>query len=241
MKPVEYDRMFREEDVYWWFVGRRRLATVLLENSLPARNLRILDVGCGTGAMSRELMRFGSVVSTDLSALAIGYGRQRQLTGLCCADATALPFADASFDAVVALDLLEHIADDLLAVREFARVLAPGGHLVATVPAYQFLWSGHDLALMHHRRYTRRSFGDLLASGGLSTVRLTYAMTALFPIVWLVRRRSKKPGSEEATIQPVPRWLNKVLIRVLDMENAYLRRADLPYGVSVAAVARRVR
>ncbi len=240
MNPAEYERMYSQEDTYWWFIGRRRLVLDLIRSRFGGqRALSILDVGCGTGAMSSELAALGNVVSTDLSGLALGFSKRRGLKRMCCADAIRLPLRPESFDAVVALDLLEHIPDDAAAVREFARVLRPGGCLFATVPAYRFLWSGHDLALMHVRRYTAREFRALVEANGLGVSRLSYAMTALFPLVWLVRRRERSDIEPRSSVKPVPRMVNRLLIRILNAENAWLRRADLPFGVSVVCVATR--
>ncbi len=240
MNPAEYDRMYENEDSYWWFVGRRHLILNLIADSFKDRtDLRVLDVGCGTGAMSAALRRFGTVTSADLSPLALQYSRRRGLCSLCSADATRLPFKDGAYDAVVALDLLEHIPDDHAAALEFARVLRPGGVLFATVPAYRSLWSGHDQALMHVRRYTATEVRCLLTGSGLGLDRLSYAMTALYPIVWFVRRRERRSAEPRSSVKPLPHPANAVLIALLRLENAWLRRFSLPFGVTVVAVARK--
>src|SRR5579872_1235395 len=148
MNSEEYERMYCLEDSYWWFVGRHDLALTFLRSAYPGRNdLTILDIGCGTGAMSEKLAAYGAVVSADFSPLALAFSRRRHLDRLCAADAMRLPFRDGAFDVIVALDILEHVSDDAAALREFYRVLKPGGRVIATVPAYQSLWSAHDVAL----------------------------------------------------------------------------------------------
>src|SRR5438067_2082644 len=130
MNTEEYERMYRLEDSYWWFVGRHHLVLTFLQKVYGSRtDIAILDIGCGTGAMSQKMEQWGTVVSADFSPLALGYSRRRNLTHLCAADAMRLPFRDGSFDVVVALDILEHLPDDAAALREFQRVLKPGGHV----------------------------------------------------------------------------------------------------------------
>src|SRR5207302_6326792 len=189
MNVEEYERMYRLEDSYWWFVGRHNLVLGFLRAKYRGRkDLTILDIGCGTGAMSQKLRPLGSVVSADFSPLALQFSRKRGLDRLCASDAVRLPFRDQSFDLVVALDTLEHISDDQAALCEFQRVLKSGGRVIATVPAYQSLWSQHDVALMHFRRYVAREVAERFASARLRVEKLSYAMTALFPAVWLYRR-----------------------------------------------------
>jgi SAM-dependent methyltransferase len=241
MNAEEYERMYRLEDAYWWFVGRHHLIETFLRSTYGDRSdLTVLDIGCGTGAMSMRLARWGSVVSADFSPLALGFCRRRGLDCLSAGDAARLPFRDASFDVVVALDLVEHLTDDRAALCEFRRVLKPGGRLVATVPAYRALWSAHDVALMHQRRYTAREFGAVCDRAGLAVRRLSYAMTFLLPVVWLVRwltRGSRKP---KASLVPVPVFVNRALIRLLTWENAAVLAMNLPAGVSVFCVAQNV-
>src|ERR1041384_7049342 len=130
MQTEEYERMYRLEDSYWWFVGRHRLVTGFLELTYPRRkDLTILDIGCGTGAMSEKLTSHGSVVSADFSELALSFSRKRGLNRLCASDAIHLPFRSESFDVVVAMDILEQVEDDHAAIKEIQRVLKPGGHL----------------------------------------------------------------------------------------------------------------
>lgn len=237
MHPDEYQRMFEQEDTYWWFLGRRRLVFDLIRRYVHTPEPRILDVGCGTGAMASDLTKVGSVVASDLSEHALGFSRRRNLASLCCADAMRLPFRSGSFDIVVALDLLEHLPDDRAAAAEFRRVLAPEGWLFVTVPAYRFLWSGHDLALMHYRRYTARDVDRLLSAAGFRLRKLSYAVTVLFPIVWLVRQREKRLAKPQSSVRPLPGPLNSLLKGVMAVENACLRYTSLPFGVSVVAVA----
>ena len=154
------------------------------------------------------------------------------------ARAEAIPLASGSVDAIVATDILEHLDDDLAALTEFRRILKPGGQVVMTVPAYQFLWSEHDVALMHRRRYVAAQLSDLAVRAGFRTVRLGYALSLLFPLALgrLLKRRASEQGQPEAQIKPIPGWLNAALIGFQRFETAMFRRKSLPWGLSVVTV-----
>jgi ubiquinone/menaquinone biosynthesis C-methylase UbiE len=183
-----------------------------------------------------------SVVGLDMETLALHFCRERGHKALVIGSATALPFPNHSFSAIVAMDVLEHIPDHETAAREIARVLGPGGLLYATVPAHRSLWSSHDIALMHQRRYARGEFTQLLATSGLSLVHHSYTVSALLPTVWAIRtaRRKLRPHAPpKADIGPVPAPLNAVLRHGLKVENALALRRRIPFGVSLFAVAQK--
>lgn len=247
MNEPEYERMYRLEDSYWWFVGRHRLVEALLRTRYGAAGtqnsaapLNFLDVGCGTGAMSVRLTRWGRVVSADFSPNALKFSRRRGLKNLVGADAMKLPFADDGFDAIVTMDVLEHLPDDCAAMREFFRVLKPGGRVFATVPAYQHLWSEHDVALMHFRRYQIREMRERMEAAGFRIEKLSHTMTALYPVVALQRRlNARKPPHDppQAAMPSVPAPLNAALTGFLGAENALARRMNFPFGVSILCIA----
>jgi SAM-dependent methyltransferase len=238
MNTHEYRRMFENEDRYWWFVSRRELVMDLISRYVAIPNPVIVDVGCGTGATASALGEVGRVVGVDFSPLALEACASRGLRELLRARAEAIPLASGSVDAVVATDVLEHLDDDLAALTEFRRILKPGGQLVLTVPAYQFLWSEHDEALMHRRRYVAAQLSDLAVRAGFKTVRLGYALSLLFPLALgrLFKRRDRANRAPEALIQPVPGWLNAGLIWFQRLETAMFRRRSLPWGLSVVTV-----
>ncbi|HZT42893.1 MAG TPA: methyltransferase domain-containing protein [Chthonomonadaceae bacterium] len=245
MNVAEYERMYRLEDTYWWFVGRHRLMEALLRATYGAPGARttpltILDIGCGTGAMSQRLKAWGQVVSADFSPLALQFSRRRGLDHLVGADAMHLPFASERFDAIVTMDVLEHLPDDRAALCEFYRVLKPGGRVFATVPAYPHLWSEHDLALMHFRRYRRPELAERFGACGFHVEKLSHTMTALYPLVALQRRlNAKKPPHDppQAAMPMLPAPLNAALTFLLSSENALARRLNFPFGVTILAIA----
>ncbi len=240
MKTEEYERMFNLEDHYWWFVGRHRLVEGYIRAEFGNRSdLTILDLGCGTGAMSKILTRWGTVISSDYSDCALNFCRRRGNLHLCAADAARAPFQSSRFDLIIALDILEHLPDDAAALKEIARLLKPNGVLMATVPAYSKLWSGHDVALMHYRRYCASEVRKRVIEAGLTVEKLTYTMTILFPLVWFFRRLLGRKGPPRATLVMAPRLLNNLLTGLLAVENAATHWVTLPFGVTVFCVARR--
>ncbi|MBN2564523.1 MAG: class I SAM-dependent methyltransferase [Candidatus Eisenbacteria bacterium] len=244
MRPDELAKMFELEDTYWWFVARRQLVRELIERYAPAdRQLSILDVGCGTGATLKAIQDQGAEMGLDRSSTALAFSRQRGLRRLAQATAEALPVAGESLDVVLALDLLEHIEDDEAAVKELGRVLRPGGILVVAVPALPELWSEHDEALDHVRRYRGKRLRRLLLQAGLRVEKLSPLILALLaPIAGLRALQRliprKKDTPETAFIIP-PRVINNLLILTLRLERVWLRHFNLPVGVSLVAVARK--
>ncbi len=248
MNLEEYERMYRFEDSYWWFVARRKLIATLLGDLQLPKTIDILDIGCGTGAMLDELQNFGEVTGADFSPEALSFCGKRGKRGnakyrLVRADIRSLPFEDASFDIVTAMDIVEHIDRDKDAMSEIYRVLKPGGRLLATVPAYMSLWSEHDHALHHHRRYTAHGFRDLARRAGFAIDRLSYTVTALFPLIWLVRTLGRLKGTNtdnpKADVVAVPAPVNQFLIALMNIETSIVRHSSLPFGVTVVTVARK--
>jgi SAM-dependent methyltransferase len=243
----EYRRMFHLETTYWWFVGRRALvrdwvAAALRRQPAAASERWLLDAGCGTGANAEMLRTFGQVIGTDVSSEALRWSRQRGLSHLVRCRIEKLCFADDTFDVVTALDTLEHVDDDLAALAELHRVCKPGGAVIITVPAYGFLWSPHDEALRHRRRYAPRELRDKLQSMGFEVERLSHFMCGLFlPVLLLrfwqsLRKHGVRPQSD---LRPLPAWLNQALSRLLGIERWLIGFFDLPIGVSLICTARK--
>jgi len=236
----EYTKMYELEDHYWWFVGRRGLALRLLRKYLRTERPDVLDLGCGTGVVLRELSSWARPVGLDMSEKALGYCRQRNLTDLVQGDGVKLPFAEESFDAIIGLDIFEHIEDDRAAFAESFRVLRPGGIVVLSVPAFKSLWGPHDVALHHFRRYRAPEVRERLREAGLEPVRVGYSVFFLFPIVvlWRIFEKGKK-GPAKASLVHVPGWGNRLLAGIQNLESSLIERGDLPWGSSVIAVGRK--
>jgi SAM-dependent methyltransferase len=238
-----YSEIRRIEADHWWYVGRRRILFPWIQEAASAHTSpRILDVGCGTGFNLEQLAAagFSRAVGLDPSSDALMDCRSRRTCTLVQANGAFLPFAASSFEVVVALDVIEHIQDDESALKEIARVLAPGGTLVLFTPAYRFLWSAQDDRSHHFRRYTSRELRAKLTRSGLQLRKLTYANTFLFPIVLAGRVVLKLSGGQAASENHLhPAWSNGLLAAVFGAEAGVLKHVDLPFGVSLLAVATR--
>jgi SAM-dependent methyltransferase len=246
MDTHEYQAHYELEERYWWFRARRKAAFRILRRALPRDgSLRILDAGCGTGINLAELGRFGQAFGFDFAAEALAFCRKRNLEGLARADANRLPYRNAAFDLVTYFDVLYHeaVTDDAAALREAARVLKPGGFVLITDSAFEFLRGPHDAAMHGARRYDKKTLRGKLEAAGFEAVRLSYFFMTTFPLIYLKRRLEKRratrnPGAmPQSDLQPIPPWLNGVLIGALSGEAAWAGRRNVPIGSSIIALA----
>lgn len=235
MEPAEYDRMRAAESSHWWYRGLR----ALVRQHLPANASRVLDAGCGTGAQLADLgARQG--IGIDAAPLALAHCRARGLTALAQASVAALPFADNCFDAVVSLDVLYHraVGDPVVALREYRRVLRPGGVLILNVPAYAWLHSRHDEAIHTGRRFTRGALVRLVQDAGLEIRRATYWNTVLFPAIATLRLVGKARAQSRSDLEVPPGPAQqRIGSGALAIERRLLRRMDFPFGLSVFVLA----
>jgi SAM-dependent methyltransferase len=241
MHEEEFRLLDSIEDDHWWFVGKRRILEALLASD-PATG-RLLDLGCGTGGVLREIAPERPCVGLDRSALALRICRDKGFRELARGDLSALPFAPASFETVIALDVIEHLDDDVGFLRQAARLCAPGGRMIVAVPAFQLLWSQHDETFEHRRRYRARQLEEVVRAAGLQLERTTYTNFFVFPVAALWRVLSYRLGlgrlAPRHDFWPLPRFVNALLVRLYTLEARLLRSLDLPVGVSLVCVARR--
>ena len=263
MNLDEYARMYAAEDTHWWYVGMRETTLGLLNGHLPPRDLnlpkvsepsggyedtrrpRILDAGCGTGGLLARLSEAGWAAGVDLSSVALGWAQRRSLTNLGLASVESLPFRDGVFDLVTCIDVLYHLQvhEDVAALREFHRVLRPGGYLLVKVPAFEALRGQHDKTVHTHHRYRLSEMCAKLGHAGFRVERATYANTLLLPAAATKRLLENvfPLASEGASdVQMPPAWLNAVLTQILLLEARLVRQVDLPVGVSAIALAQRM-
>lgn len=245
MEQHTYAIMDEVEGSHWWFVGRRAILAMFLRQIYDKMRLgstsfvKILDVGCGTGANMRLLVQFGNVEGVDVSDDALEFCRHKGLNvkkGL----AEKLPYEDDAFDITTALDVVEHLDDDIAGLKEMYRVTRSGGYSLIFVPAFMWLWGVQDDISNHRIRYTKTQIVERLKAVGYSIERATYANWTFFvPILagrMIMRITGIKPESENnITISA----LNGVFGKLFGAERFWLRHLNFPFGVSIVVVARK--
>jgi SAM-dependent methyltransferase len=244
MELEEYDRIHELEEQHWRYRAIRRTLLSALrrhvrQTGAPLR--RILDAGCGTGGTTRALAALAPAVGVDLHPRALALAHQRAAGPLVRADIARLPFASASFDAVVSVDVLYHrrIDDDAATVAELARVCRPGGVVVLWLPAYDWMRSSHDEVVHTARRYTRTRVRELARGAGLRVERLSYVHAPILLAAVLHRGFERlRGGAPRSSLSEPPRLLNQLLESALALEGELALRAPLPFGLSLLAVLR---
>lgn len=238
MNPDVYTVEADVKDTHWWFAGRRRLFKRLIGGLQPNATWLVLEVGAGTGANLPVLQNIGAgrVVACDVSVDALRHaGCSATMTR---ADATHLPFRSGSVDLLLAADVIEHLDDDRAALREFVRVLRPGGHLVLTVPAFPSLWGPQDIVSHHRRRYRRSALLSLIRGTGVGVATCFHFNYLLFAPIWVARKALLALGVDLASENEVnTALLNRVLTTVFfaDVDTAPVVKP--PFGVSLCVVA----
>jgi SAM-dependent methyltransferase len=235
--------MYEAEAAQWWYAGQRAIAKALLEPALSrdSGGRRLLDAGCGTGYNLVDLGRLGRATGVDLSSEAIALCRARGVR-VARASVLALPFPDATFDAVTSFDVLYHawVSDDRAAARELVRVLRPGGLLLVRVPALRLLWGAHDAEVQSRHRYTRGELTAVLRAAGLEIVRASYCNSILLPLLFGRRTLDRLLGRAGSDVGFLPRPIERAFRGALLLEAALVRAgAALPLGASVVALGRK--
>jgi SAM-dependent methyltransferase len=244
MNFEEYEVMYQVEDHHWWYLGMEHITCRMLERYLPRdrASLKILDAGCGTGAVMKYLYPYGTVTGFDFSAEALRFSQKRAHMRLARASVLEIPFVSNHFDLIVSFDVIcETGVNDEQALLEFRRILKPGGLAMLRLPAYDWLRGKHDVATHISHRYTRGEIKAKLNRSGLTPVRLSYANMLLFPVA-VAKRLSERllsPGQtgSDLTLDPGP--LNGTLRSILSAEAPLVNAVGLPFGLTVVALARR--
>lgn len=245
MQQHTYAIMNRVEDWHWWYVGRRAIIESFMREivktfaAADGSRPRILDVGCGTGGNLEMLSKFGTAEGVDVSDDALEFCRAKGFTaskGL----AERLPFADASFDIATALDVVEHLDDDVAGLREMNRVLKAGGKTLVFVPAHLWLWGVQDDVSNHRIRYTKKQIAERLQTAGFEIERATYANITFFAPILAGRTLMKLTGIRPESENNVNvSALNGVFGKVFAAERFWLKNFNFPFGVSIVIVAKK--
>lgn len=226
---------------YWWRQGRDFTAKLLLKKFLNStKRNKILDVGCGLGETSRKLTIFGQVTGIDSSPEAIKISKRNGLKEAVLMNIDNLSFPKNSFDVITAFDVLEHLEDDQKAIHNIFQVLKNKGVFLLTTPAYNWLWSEHDDALGHKRRYTKNQIEKKLKIVGFTILKSSYIISSfLLPIVLFRfgQKLFKKEENPKTSYIILPSFLNFLLAGILKLEGVLLQVINLPFGVSIICVA----
>lgn len=237
-----FDELYSREKKHWWFSCRRRLAGAALRRYHVRQSGRLLDMGCGTGAMLDELQALGTEFGLDISSTALTYCKNRGHQRLALGVGEDLPWREAEFDGVVSLDVLEHIENDARTMQNLFRICRDGAVVVITVPATPWLWTTRDERLLHKRRYTRARLTALSRGAGFEVAKCSYYCVFFFPVVAAVvllhRFLRRKPDVKDdvPSVSPV---LNEVFRWLLLTEQWLMQWVDYPFGVSLFCVLRK--
>jgi SAM-dependent methyltransferase len=240
MKKEAYRLQKSLDDSYWWYRARREIVCDVVSRFVtPCGD--VVDCGCGTGAIAARLRELGyRTIGTEVSAEMLDACRGR---GVPTIDLSREGIPPASADCVLACDVLEHAEDDLGLLKRLREAIRPGGLLIGTVPAYEFLWSGEDYVSSHFRRYTRAGLGRCLQSADYEVRWASYFNTLLFPLavsVILAKRLFRPRDLYRSNVAPLPKWQNNFFRSVFSKERGLLRWVRLPFGLSIIFVARPV-
>jgi len=233
------------ENAYWWHIGKNHLVNALIGHYYKDQNdLNILEIGCGAGNLTHGLQKYGNVKGFDISPSAIEFCRNKGLNDVHVQDVSQMdhtPYAG-QFNLILALDVLEHIQDDLLVMSKVRDMLAPGGMFFINVPAHKFLWSEHDEALEHKRRYHSVELKKKLIDSGFEIVSKSYFVSITSPGIILYRfwnnifGRSAYPKTSYVIL---PKFLNDIMVKTLELETRMLIKFGLPFGVTLNIIARK--
>jgi 2-polyprenyl-3-methyl-5-hydroxy-6-metoxy-1,4-benzoquinol methylase len=237
-----YRMFFQVQKKHWWFVTRKKIVLDTIDRYLNKNShVKVLDIGCGSGVMLTALAELGQTFGMDMSDDAINFSKEifsGQVEKGFLPD--QVPYEDNFFDLITALDVIEHIDQDVESLQAIHSRLVTDGKAVITVPAYMFLWSKFDEMNEHKRRYTLTELKTKLLQAGFTIEKISYYNTLLFPVVFVVRLLNnllKRDGASDIDMPSLS--VNFVLEKFFGIEKYLLRFINLPFGVSILAVVKK--
>jgi SAM-dependent methyltransferase len=242
-----YPGLYEAENNGWWSVSRRKMVIKFLQrlSNMPDMPL-ILDFGCGTGKMLEDLKKIALVHGCDNNDAAIEFCKLRGLQNITKIRDASTPYPDNYFDVILAMDVIEHIENDLDVIKELKRILKPGGYLFITVPAFMTLWTSRDERLHHYRRYDKNELIKKLMAAGVDLKKCSYMhLFYFFPLLFFYKYisffRSKESIPDIKTDYSIlPKIINLIFIKILDIESYLLRYINFPFGVSLFSISQKV-
>ncbi len=247
MDKNEYKVMNDIENNNWWFVGKSILINTICKQLFQthSKGRRLLDLGSGTGAVLNILGKYGDAYGTEISTEAIGYLKEKKLHDIVLSDANKpLPLKSNSFTFITCLDVLEHLDNDSLLINEMYRICSPGGYVVITVPAFNILWSYHDEALSHKRRYSKKKFVQQFENLDCHFIKTSYYNFIFFFPILIFRKIRKIISSNKGEIYSdcnlsLPDLVNKLFGLLFRIEIFCLRFLNFPFGVSILLILKK--
>ncbi|MAW98441.1 MAG: SAM-dependent methyltransferase [Sphingomonas sp.] len=241
MERIVYDRMAAHDSTHWWYRARREiLSDYLKRNANLPQDARILEIGCGTGHNLPMLARFGDVDAIEIDPAARAIAGERLGKAIGHAPLPELKGVErGTYDLIAVLDVVEHIEDDVAALKAMAECLKPGGAILVTVPAHQWMWSAHDVVNHHHRRYSKRTLAQAIEKAGLRHNGLRWFNSLLFPAAVAARLAGRIRGKDDSDDSPPAKPLNTAFEAVFALERHLLGRLPMPPGLSIITLVRR--
>lgn len=239
MENYLYQDLYSLEKRHWWHLAKRKTVGQLLKEFVAHKNIKILDIGCGTGENLHFFSKFGQVWGVDVSQQAVNYCKKRGLTHVKIAASDQLPFSQKSFDVVTLLDVLEHV-EEKPTLHQIAKILKPKGILIITVPAYPWLWSSWDKVLHHKRRYTKASLTTALQQNGFQVRKISYLYAFLVipaKIIRLMKSVFSVNTSYSSDFKLSSPLINRIFLKITDWERLFALRYSLPFGTSIICLA----
>lgn len=242
MQEIVYHSNYEIEEKYFWFLARNKILLKIIDSLTDLKcGEQVMDIGCGTGGFAQLLDKKFDVTCLDMSPIALEYCQKRGLSDLHNCLLSEFDKGKREIKAAFMLDVIEHIDDDKGVVDDVYRLLDESGWFIATVPAYQWLWSHHDVVHEHKRRYTMKRFKDLIGNAGFEIEYSTYFNSFLFPTAVLKRAIDGLIGSKnQSPVDEVSPLLNTLFTKIFSSESFFLPSVKFPFGLSILIVAKKV-